>query len=545
MKSLGRRFWTVAISGLAFLLVLAGTIHAYRNSREQSTPAVGSKEPAKTPEKPKCPFGYGDSDVKEPKPAGGKCPFGYDKKVSSANDDEIGSGASVKKPQGTVKIASRAAAHAINHHGFGGDAKQCPFLAKKENADLLREMQSYSYSSSSASSSDSCGRKSKRKHGHRRGHRHGRRHGHGRRHVRGRDRKNKHKSRGPRTLSTQSTQSTRTTRTARPTRIARTARKSQPKGRVYWSTPQDVKNPRRHNNHGRKKQPRSQSKKPTKSRNSKKRDQEQFFKSRGFDVDRIKKMGYKIPDKDHFNNDGYLLIKNFLSEEQIQQLRNRAQMLAEQLKPESHPVTRFVTKNSQQRHSQYFLASGDNISFFYEAGALNDKGELVVPKERALNKIGHVFRNFTHSSSLIEIFRQLGFEHPNPRIGGEVVPHQDSTFLYTEPNSAIGFWFALDDCTAKNGTLSFIPGSHKVRNDAGTETCFQGSQHTFEDKRFVQLEIPKGTLVLIHGSVVHQSGPNLSEDPRNAYTFHVIEGNCQYDNQNWLQPPERGFDRVY
>lgn len=84
-----------------------------------------------------------------------------------------------------------------------------------------------------------------------------------------------------------------------------------------------------------------------------------------------------------------------------------------------------------------------------------------------------------------------------------------------------------------------------VRNDAGNETCFQGPQHFFEDKQFVQLEIPKGTLVLIHGSVVHQSGPNLSEDPRNAYTFHVIEGDSQYDNQNWLQPPERGFARVY
>jgi ectoine hydroxylase-related dioxygenase (phytanoyl-CoA dioxygenase family) len=49
----------------------------------------------------------------------------------------------------------------------------------------------------------------------------------------------------------------------------------------------------------------------------------------------------------------------------------------------------------------------------------------------------------------------------HPGVGGEVVPHQDSTFLFTEPNSTIGFWFALDDCTPENGTLSFIPGSHK------------------------------------------------------------------------------------
>jgi len=33
-------------------------------------------------------------------------------------------------------------------------------------------------------------------------------------------------------------------------------------------------------------------------------------------------------------------------------------------------------------------------------------------------------------------------------------------FLYTDPPSAVGFWFALEDCTRTNGCLSFVPGSH-------------------------------------------------------------------------------------
>lgn len=40
--------------------------------------------------------------------------------------------------------------------------------------------------------------------------------------------------------------------------------------------------------------------------------------------------------------------------------------------------------------------------------------------------------------------------------------HDDSTFLYSNPLSALGFWFALEDCTPQNGCLSFVPGSHKV-----------------------------------------------------------------------------------
>ena len=39
-------------------------------------------------------------------------------------------------------------------------------------------------------------------------------------------------------------------------------------------------------------------------------------------------------------------------------------------------------------------------------------------------------------------------------------PHQDGTFLYTEPQSCIGFWWPLDDCSEENGCLYAVPGSH-------------------------------------------------------------------------------------
>lgn len=47
-----------------------------------------------------------------------------------------------------------------------------------------------------------------------------------------------------------------------------------------------------------------------------------------------------------------------------------------------------------------------------------------------------------------------------PKIGAKVPVHTDSTFLYTHPPSAIGFWIALEDVTTSNGALSFLPGSH-------------------------------------------------------------------------------------
>jgi phytanoyl-CoA hydroxylase len=47
-----------------------------------------------------------------------------------------------------------------------------------------------------------------------------------------------------------------------------------------------------------------------------------------------------------------------------------------------------------------------------------------------------------------------------PKIGGKVKIHQDSTFLYDEPLSLVGFWIPLQDATIINGCLWGLPGSH-------------------------------------------------------------------------------------
>jgi phytanoyl-CoA hydroxylase len=151
-----------------------------------------------------------------------------------------------------------------------------------------------------------------------------------------------------------------------------------------------------------------------------------------------------------------------------------------------------------------------------------------------------------------------------PEIGGAVPPHQDSTFLYTDPPSAVGFWYALEDATVENGCLSFLPGSHKkseigkrfVRKKEGDGTEFvdnEGARFpvgkefgTGEVEGEYKLgEVKAGTLVLIHGNLLHKSEKNVSKKGRIIYTFHVIEvEGAKYDGRNWLQPPTEGFTKL-
>ena len=47
-----------------------------------------------------------------------------------------------------------------------------------------------------------------------------------------------------------------------------------------------------------------------------------------------------------------------------------------------------------------------------------------------------------------------------PRIGGAVLPHVDGCFLFTVPQTVVGLWWPLEDCTESNGCLWVVPGSH-------------------------------------------------------------------------------------
>lgn len=49
-----------------------------------------------------------------------------------------------------------------------------------------------------------------------------------------------------------------------------------------------------------------------------------------------------------------------------------------------------------------------------------------------------------------------GCEH-----GRAVKPHQDATYLHTEPISITGLWIPTEDANLDNGCLWFIKGSHK------------------------------------------------------------------------------------
>jgi phytanoyl-CoA hydroxylase len=132
------------------------------------------------------------------------------------------------------------------------------------------------------------------------------------------------------------------------------------------------------------------------------------------------------------------------------------------------------------------------------------------------------------------------FKHA--RIGGVVDVHQDSTFLYTEPTSCIGFWFALEDATIDNGCLWAKPGGHQTtlrsrfqrKADGGTETITLHEEEIAIDD-MIPLEVKKGACVVLNGHLPQYSRPKTSGRSRQAYAVHLIDPNAHYPTDNWLR----------
>lgn len=283
-------------------------------------------------------------------------------------------------------------------------------------------------------------------------------------------------------------------------------------------------------------------------------------------------MTRRILDRDAYARDGFLVLEGFAELAACRRLCARAEAIADAFDPGAQRSI-FTTREQTRRSDDAFLASASGIHCFFEEDAFDEAGALRQAKAASINKIGHAlhdldpdFERFSYDPALAEVAAAIGLREPlaiqsmvifkQPQIGGEVGCHQDATFLYTDPITVTGFWFALEDAHVGNGCLWVAPGGHRgglrqrFRRGAGGmtfETVDRAPLPRAPDE-LRPVEVPAGTLVVLHGLLPHWSDQNRSAARRMAYALHCVEAGADYPAWNWLQRdpslPLRRLDRI-
>lgn len=199
-----------------------------------------------------------------------------------------------------------------------------------------------------------------------------------------------------------------------------------------------------------------------------------------------------------YRQDRFLVLPGFVPAARCQELRERALQLAREHVPSPERATVFRADGaSPHAAAEYFLTSGEAIRCFFEKDAFDASGALRAEAHLCLNKLGHamhdldpVFDAFSRTPELAAVAADVGMEQPlllqsmyifkQARIGGEVVCHTDHTYLWTEPPSVVGFWFAIDDATTENGCMWALPGGHRLPVKARSRLDAAGTATTME-----------------------------------------------------------------
>jgi phytanoyl-CoA hydroxylase len=270
---------------------------------------------------------------------------------------------------------------------------------------------------------------------------------------------------------------------------------------------------------------------------------------------------------DRYERDGFVVLEGFATLDSCARLRARALDIVDAWEP-TDERTVFTTDEQERSSNREFFESASSTWCFFEAGAFDKTGDLAQPKELSINKIGHamhdldpVFERFSYTPALAAAAVDLGLQNPlaiqsmyifkQPHIGGEVGCHQDATFLYTDPITVVGFWFAIEDATLSNGCLWAEPEGHRgplrQRFERAGDSIAEGVRFAVLDDTplpapphgLTPIEVGAGTLVVLHGLLPHWSGANTSGTSRHAYSLHCIDAAASYPAGNWLQRPAR------
>ncbi len=219
--------------------------------------------------------------------------------------------------------------------------------------------------------------------------------------------------------------------------------------------------------------------------------------------------------QDDFWRDGFLVVQNAVSSEQLKNLRD---------------VFETWVEESRNYAEDFGETLDGRARFDLEPGHSADAPAL--RRVQSPEEISDIFLDVMRTGKSVDmcadlIGENLKFHHGkvNSKLPGaatQVKFHQDFTFQPMSNDDLITCLLFMDDVTLENGPLEVVPGSHKGplyslwHNGKFTGAVADDVVELHQDK-IQKCTGPAGSVCLMHSSLLHGSAPNMSDGPRTLY----------------------------
>ena len=126
--------------------------------------------------------------------------------------------------------------------------------------------------------------------------------------------------------------------------------------------------------------------------------------------------------------------------------------------------------------------------------------------------------------------------------------HRDGRYWPIKPLATTSVWIAVTDCTAENGCLRVIPGSHAAREigrhfrDHSDRVTIPETlcEDEFDEAGARDLELEAGQMAVFDIYMIHGSNPNPTGAPRIGYALRFMPATSHYDHHDLPIPDSRG-----
>lgn len=206
---------------------------------------------------------------------------------------------------------------------------------------------------------------------------------------------------------------------------------------------------------------------------------------------------------DFYQENGFLVIENGISKEEIEELRNEALEICKGHRGTVGGVTA-PGKNE----------TDDDIMRRYLCIHFPHKISETMLKYLAHKSFVDVLTKII--SPNVKCMQSMLFIKASGKPGQAW--HQDEIYIPTRDRSLTGGWIALDDATVENGCLWVIPGSQKRgvlyelewHNDKRFDCSHEARGFSYTNDDAVPVEVRAGSIVFFNGYLLHRSLPNYA-----------------------------------